>query len=141
MPKSTPVLASRFAPGFRLSISDVIILVVGTLATVVVGRSDRLIGAIIAIVVLHFFLFCNVFRMSRALELIWAAAFLFLATALFAEIINLLVAVSLSLLCTVVVIAVEMTKPSYHGVWWRRINPGLPAWWEANHRPATMSAD
>jgi hypothetical protein len=29
------------------------------------------------------------------------------------------------------VVIVEMRKPSYHGVGWQRINPGLPAWWDA----------
>ena len=140
MPKPSPALAPRFAPGFRLSILDVIILVAGGVATVFVGRTDWPLGGLIAFVVLHFFLFCNVFRISRVLELTWAAVFLILATVLFADLISLLVAVSLSLLCTVVVIGVEMTKASYHGVWWRRINPGLPAWWEANRWPNSSAA-
>jgi hypothetical protein len=118
----------------------VIILVVGAVAAVVVGRSDWLLGANIGFVVFHFFLFCNVFRISRTLELTWAAAFLCLAAGLFGEAISLVVAVSLSLLCTLIVIAIETTKPSYHGIWWRRINPGLPNWWEANQRPAPSSA-
>jgi hypothetical protein len=32
---------------------------------------------------------------------------------------------------TGIVVVVEMRKPSYHGVGWKWINPGLPAWWES----------
>ena len=43
---------------------------------------DRWFGIAIAFVVLHFFLFCNVLRMSRPLELIWAGIFAALAIAI-----------------------------------------------------------
>jgi hypothetical protein len=36
-----------------------------------------------------------------------------------------------TLVMTVVVVALEMRKASYHGVLWERINPGLKSWWEA----------
>lgn len=37
----------------------------------------------------------------------------------------------LSLLVTVVVMILQLRRPSYHGLGWQRINPGLPQWWQA----------
>ena len=89
-------------------------------------------GFIPAFVLAHFFLFCNMGRISRPLELIWAGVFISLAgTTISVEMPGWLVTVPVSLFVTVVVVVVEMRKPSYHGVGWQRINPGLPEWWEA----------
>ncbi len=80
----------------------------------------------------HFFFFCNVVRIARPLELLWAGVFVVLAGATVAfETPGWLVTALVSLLVTVVVVAVEVRKPSYHGVGWQWINPELPAWWEA----------
>ena len=88
-------------------------------------------GFVLAFVLAHFFLFCNVIRMARPLELIWAGVFVVLAGATLAfETPSWLVTAPVSLFVTAVVVVVEMRKPSYHGVGWQRINPGLPAWWE-----------
>lgn len=85
-----------------------------------------------AFVLTHFFLFCNVVRMARLLELAWAGVFVVLAGATVAvETPGWLVTALVSLLVTLIVVVVEMRKPSYHGVGWQRINPNLPAWWEA----------
>jgi hypothetical protein len=35
-----------------------------------------------------------------------------------------------------VLVVLEARKRSYHGVFWRWINPGLPAWW-ATHAETT----
>jgi hypothetical protein len=70
--------------------------------------------------------------MARPLELVWAGAFVLLAGATVAfDAPGWLLTSLFSLLVTVVVVTVEMRKPSYHGVGWKRINPGLPAWWQA----------
>jgi len=72
----------------------------------------------------HFFLFCNVFRIRRSYELIWAAAF----------VVNLLAwqvagamswprVLAMQLPVTVLAIASEMRSRRYHGVGWRWINP------------------
>lgn len=79
----------------------------------------------------HFFLFCNVFRISRAPELIWASCYVALATGTLAFekpgwLTSTLIATSLAGL----LIGLEMRKPSYHGLWWRSINPDLRRWWE-----------
>jgi len=70
--------------------------------------------------------------MVRTLELIWAGVFVVLAgTTIAIEFPSWLVTTLVSLFVTMVLVVVEMRKPSYHGIGWRRINPGLLAWWES----------
>lgn len=121
-----------FSPGFRLSPLDVIVLIIGTIAAAAVGIVVPWIGFVIAFVVGHFFLFCNVVRMARPLELTWAAVFTTLSAS------TILTGnpgwpwtAGIALLTTAVVVAIELRKPSYHGLAWQRINPNLPQWWEA----------
>lgn len=129
-------LGQKFSPGFRLSALDVLVLIVGAASAVYFGIQTRWIGLVIGFVVGHFFLFCNVFRMSRPLELIWAAVFLVLASGTIAsDLPGWPIAIGLSLSVTVAVIITEMKKPSYHGIGWQKINPGLPDWWAAQARP------
>ena len=123
---------TAFAPGFRLSTVDVFVLVGGTTAAIVLSMYVWWWGFVTAFVLAHFFLFCNVVRMARPLELIWANVLVVLAGATIAfETPGWLVTALASLLVTVIVVVVEMRKLSYHGVGWQRINPGLPAWWES----------
>jgi hypothetical protein len=68
-----------FKPGFRVSAIDVAVLIVGACATAYVATYAPWIGIAIGFVVAHFFLFCNVVRMARRLELTWAAIFVALA--------------------------------------------------------------
>lgn len=125
--------APSFSPGFRFSALDGALLIVGGAAAGIVGWFVPWLGFGIGFVLLHFFLFCNVFRVGRMLELIWAGWFLTLAsiTVLTAWPDWIMVAI-LSGVATAVVIGIEMSKPSYHGVAWRRINPGLAEWWTEN---------
>ena len=119
-----------FSPGFRLSALDVVILVTGTAAAGGFASVDGWIGVGVAWVVGHFFLFCNVLRLSRPPELLWAATFCGLAVAAsgFGAIPwPLALAVSFGL--TLILAAAEMRRPSYHGVGWCRLNPTLPQWW------------
>src|SRR6476619_4959849 len=68
-----------FAPGFRLSRVDVAVLFAGAVAAVSLATTDVWAGVAVGFVVGHFFLFCNVLRMSRPLELTWAGVFMGLA--------------------------------------------------------------
>jgi len=126
-------MPSQFFPGFRLSTTDILVLVIASVTSVVLGISQNWLGWLIAFVVCHFFLFCNVFRISRPLELLWAGVFLILAicTARFA-IPGWQITLFLSMSLTVILVAIEMRKPSHHGVWWQYINPELPEWWGRN---------
>lgn len=103
--------------GFRFSIVDAAVLLVTAIGTP---------WLVPAFVVLHFFLFCNVFRIRRAPELIWGLCFVLLAG---------LLAVagrfdpSILMICqlplTVILIAKDIRHPNYHGVFADRLNPRL----------------
>jgi len=123
----------EFAPGFRLSVRDVIVLVFGVGSSIAIGKNFWPASFIIAFAVGHFFLFCNVFRISRRLELIWTGIFIGLAIGkIFTQIPGWPVTIVISVGATVSVIVAETRKPSYHGIFWRQINPRLRDWWDAN---------
>jgi hypothetical protein len=121
----------EFNPGFRFSIFDALLLLSGALGAWVVWPRSWWIGFVIAFVVGHFFLFCNVFRISRGLELIWAAAFLILTyfTVTSGRPTWTTTALTSSAL-TIGLVYIELRKPSYHGIGWNRINPNLRQWWD-----------
>lgn len=125
-------MAARFSPGPRFSLLDLFALVAGATAATAAGSVAWWAGLAVAIPLTHFFLFCNVFRVSRPPELLWAAVFIAFAapTAVWGVPGWWPTAVGASGVAALV-IASEMCKPSYHGLAWRWINPGLPAWWEA----------
>ncbi|HVO84137.1 MAG TPA: hypothetical protein VMU60_06920 [Syntrophobacteria bacterium] len=124
-----------FNPGFRLSALDAVVLVVGVIVAFALIMVAWCAGFVVGFVLGHFFLFCHVLRVSRALELAWAGIFAtFAAATLTLDAPGWPVTVSVSLIATWIVAAVEMRKPSYHGVGWQSINPGLLGWWKACHR-------
>jgi hypothetical protein len=117
-----------FNPGFRFSAADGVAI---GLAIIGASVARGPVSLLIAYVLGHFFLFCNVFRVARPLELAWAAVFIGLAAAtITAGVPAWGVTIAVSLATTVVVIFFEMRKPSYHGVAWQRINPRLVKWFE-----------
>ena len=66
----------QFAPGFRCSVFDVAVLAVGAVGSIFAWQHTAWwAGVGVAFIVLHFFLFCNVFRIRRVPELIWASIF------------------------------------------------------------------
>jgi hypothetical protein len=126
-----------FAPGFRFSNLDGVVLVAGVIGTVFLGAFVWWIGFVIGFTIAHFFLFCNVFRLARPLELVWAAAFVTLCSAtIILENPGWYLTIAISSCVTILVVAIEMRKPSYHGVAWRVINPSLQKWWESQWREA-----
>lgn len=121
-----------FSPGFRLSVTDVIVLVAGATGAVLVAQVLWWLGLIVALVVGHFFLFCNVFRVARPLELAWSVLFVALVGVTIAfDQPGWPVALSITLIGTLLVIFAQVRKPSYHGIAWERFNPKLRDWWEA----------
>lgn len=72
----------------------------------------------------HFFLFCNVFRIHRNKELVWAGAFVvaMLGTRAATGNMNWPLGALLVSPLTVALIALEMRSPDYHGIGCRRIN-------------------
>jgi hypothetical protein len=127
-----------FEPGFRLSRSDGWVLVLGTASALATAQIEWWMGAAIAFVVGHFFLFCNVFRMARRFELVWAALFVALSgsSALFG-LPGWYASFGLSWLATLALVAAQLRQPSYHGILWQRVNPKLRDWWAAQDRSNT----
>ena len=126
---------SPFRPGFRLSEVDVGVLIVGVVGSLLLARVHEPLGIAAMLSVLHFFLFCNVLRMNRTFELIWAATFVLLsACTMLTGIPTWLQTYMVTLTVTAVLSLIQVLMPSYHGVLWAVVNPNLPRWWEANTR-------
>jgi hypothetical protein len=130
---------AKFDPGFRFSALDGLVLIVGAISSGVLWAMTWWWGFVVGFVLAHFFLFCNVVRLARPLELGWALVFVvFAGGTIVADLPGWPLTAIGSLVVTVVVVAVEVRKPSYHGVGWQRLNPGLPAWWESRMTDAAI---
>jgi len=127
---------TKFQPGFRLSIVDAAVLLLGIFGSLWFWPRTPWLGFAIAFVVGHFFFFCNVFRVSRGLELLWTAGYLLITffTLRFHPTEWRSMAL-LPLVMTALVIRSEIRKPSYHGIGWRRLNPRLTEWWKETGHP------
>ncbi len=122
-----------FKPGFRISTLDYIVLVFGVTGCVAALQIDSAVAGVIAFTIGHFFLFCNVVRMNRAYELIWAAGFLLLAGATIYEIIpSWWLCYGITILMTGVLVTMQLRRPDYHGAFWQELNPNLSEWWKQN---------
>jgi hypothetical protein len=127
--------SSDFKPGFRLSEMDVGIILLGISVSVLLARFDERLGVAVLFTLAHFFLFCNVLRMSRPFELIWAMLFTLLAGSTFyLGVPPWNVTLAAMLLVTLILTLVQILLPSYHGVLWRQLNPNLEQWWAARER-------
>ena len=129
-----------FDPGFRLSLIDILVLLSGAGGAWVLYPHNPNLSIGVAFVVAHFFLFCNIIRMSRIPELIWAFSFIMLSwLSLQFEFLAWNNVLYFSVLITLVLILREIRRPCYHGVLWRRLNPQLPDWFSENlstHKPS-----
>ncbi len=84
-------------------------------------RYSREISLLFAITLFHFFLFCNVFRLRRKLELIWAACFVVnVAAWSLAGHLGWRYILASQLPVTLVVVVTEIRSNGYHGVFCRR---------------------
>ena len=104
----------------------------GVCVAVLLARLDERLGLALLFVLAHFFLFCNVLRMSRPLELIWAVLFVLLAGSTFTFGFSSWNTTLVGMLVVTVILAIiQFLLSSYHGVFWRKINPNLKQWWAA----------
>ena len=129
-----------FQPGFRLDAKDLGVIVLGALLVIFVARFDGFLALLFGFSVGHFFLFCNILRMARIFELGWAAVFLALSGSTLAsgqpgETLTILG----TLIATALLTALQLRHPSYHGIAWKRLNPGLPDWWAKQESTAKKS--
>jgi len=126
---------SRARPGCRCSRGDLFVLLVALVVTVAAHRTFEAWSLFVPLVVGHFFLFCNVFRIRRRYELIWAALLILNAGAWLLSghftPDNWASAGWLLLIQTPVTIALivaEMRSGAYHGLGWQTINPQAANW-------------
>lgn len=125
----------RFEPGFRISGFDRAILFGGVVGMIAGAMWDWRCGFFVGFAVGHFFLFCNVFRIRRAPELVWAGTFIALSACnLFTGVPGWPGTILGALALTVFLIGRELKMPWYHGVGWKRVNPGLRGWWEREEK-------
>ena len=108
---------ARSAPGFRFSLRDAAVLVLSALFTWWLRQPLGQLAVLPAMVVLHFFLFCNVFRVRTRYELIWALTFILNAGAwqLLWGLRPWALLASQGVI-TALVIAAELRSPDYHGI-------------------------
>ncbi len=119
-----------FRPGFRMAPTDAAVLIAGAVGAALAARVELAFGVALLLPVAMFFVFCNVVRMVRRLELVWAFAY---AAGCVARsqwgwptwpwlVVG-------SLVLALLLVGVQLRRADYHGVAWQRFNPSLPAWW------------
>ena len=130
--RTAPPAPTSARCGFRFSAADALVLIVGVVATAALWQYAREMSLLVPVVLVHFFLFCNVFRVTRRYELVWAAVFVvnLLAWRAAAGRFTWPTVLLVQTPVTLAVIALEMRSGRYHGVGWRRINPNC-----VNYRP------
>lgn len=114
--------------GFRLFWYDLPVLAAACAGSWLLWPAAGLPAVLPALVVGHFFVFCNVVRMRRSYELAWAGVLC--ASALGWVVLGALPAapaLALPPLAAAGLIALEVRSPRYHGVAARRLNPALDA--------------
>jgi hypothetical protein len=118
-----------FQPGFRLSKFDIVIIVSGILSALCTYKISIIMSFLIVFVISHFFIFCNIIRISRVPEIIWATTFTVLVgLSITYSIPSLKIAITISVALSSLLVLMEIRKPSYHGLCWQKINPNLESW-------------
>ena len=112
--------------GFRFSLTDALAICVFLGAAGVLWQQGIPLWWLLLIAAGHFFLFCNVFRIVRRRELIWAGLFI-LNVAIWSWLDHL--TWTHVLMCqlpiTIWLVAANMREPDYRGVFAKRLNPRL----------------
>lgn len=112
--------------GFRLSLADVLVLTVFAAAATWLWRLDSPAWWLAPMVVGHFFLFCNVIRLRRNLELLWAVVFLGNVGWWMAQgSLDWPMPLVWQMPFTFALILIEMKSSRYHGIAARKLNPQL----------------
>ena len=119
----TRPIAGMSAPGFRFSTTDAAAVVAAIIGVMLLWHPLGSMALLLPIVLGHFFLFCNVFRVRRSYELAWAVVFIVNVCAWwlagrFSWWSVLLVQTPVTIVC----IGLEISSERYHGVGYRRLN-------------------
>ena len=117
--------------GFRFSLTDAIAIGVFMTAAGGLWHLDSPLWWLLVIAAGHFFLFCNVFRIVRRRELIWAGLFVLnVGVWVWFERLTCLGVLFCQLPITVMLVVADMLAPGYHGVFAKQLNPQLNAYLE-----------
>ncbi len=112
--------------GFRLTPQDMLAIGAFTTAAVVLWRWENPLWWMLAIAASHFFLFCNVFRIVRRRELIWAVLFILnIGAWLWFEQLMWAHVLGCQLPIAIFLIIADIKAPGYHGIFANRLNPQL----------------
>lgn len=139
---------TRRSCGFRFSFTDAIVIVLCILGFYLLWKQSswlagkfcpydinnqkiitsriRWASIILPVVVTHFFLFCNVFRIRRSYELIWSS--IFIVNILFCQQLSLFhwgIILAIQIPVTASLIIMEMLSSQYHGILSRKINSNI----------------
>jgi len=112
--------------GFRFSMTDAAVICLVIAAAGWLHRMENPLWWIVLVVVAHFFLFCNIFRIRRGYEYFWAGTFLLnVGFWLWRTKLDCLPVLAIQLPITACVVLAEMRSRRYHGIFAARINPRL----------------
>lgn len=118
----------RDSAGIRFSWMDTGVLAATAVLAMATWHLPTNPSILLLTVVGHFLLFCNVVRLRRSFELVWALAYV---AATFGAIALGVVDWTLPLLAvtpiTIMLVVIEVRSMRYHGIGWRKINPGWAA--------------
>ena len=121
--------------GMRFSVVDAVTLIVGAGVTVWAWAFVPDLALVVPFLLMHFFLFCNVFRVSRRPELIWSGVFIvtFMFCSASSYVVNWPAICAIQLPLMAFLLWRETTKPWYHGIACRK--------WNANHIDAYLRGE
>ena len=102
--------------GFWFSLSDGLAIAVCIATTAWGLRKLGEVAWLFPFVLGHFFLFCNIFRVPRKPELVWAGAFVVLAAGCLIADASVLHSLWLVLPITAAVLIYSIRLPTYHGI-------------------------
>lgn len=112
--------------GLRFSIADAFALIVFAISAFLLNKAGSEFWWLLLIAAGHFFLFCNIFRIIRRLELIWAGLFILnVATWICLQRLSWLRVLLCQLPVTFVVLVAALKAARYHGIFAKRLNPQL----------------
>ena len=109
-----------------MSATDALVLLLAGIAVWLLWAPMRDLAVGVAVAVFHFFLFCNVFRVRRRLELIWAGLLVVnVVTFRWSGEFTWLRARAVQTVVTLIVLALTIRSPDYRGIGARR-TAGIP---------------
>lgn len=103
--------------GFRFSATDALAIIVCAAVTIWLLPVLGSIAWLFPFVLGHFFLFCNIFRVPRKPELLWASFFITLAAICLVLDVSILHSMWMVVPVTVGVLLYAVQLPTYHGIY------------------------